>query len=123
MEAGKKLRDMYGSANEAASKKFNLSSSQIRRALNDTDYLIDARWLRDRIYELNRLVAYRKLAPLQHERINRYENYFAEKIQAGKSEAYASNYAVCNTAKDSGITEGQVRRILDTFGIRRRRYK
>jgi hypothetical protein len=120
---GKKPRGAHALANEAASKKFNISRSQIRRALNDTDYLMDEASLKLRIRELSELATHNKRFLSQCQRVKSFEAHFAVAIQAKKKPRYARTYAVKRTAVEFGVTSGQIRRILDSFEIPRYRAK
>lgn len=119
MSTGEKLRAAHAVANEATSKKFNISRSQIRRALNDADYLMDEAALKLRIRELSDLATYIKKLPSQLQRVEYFEHHVAAAIQAKKSERYARIRAIKFTAAKYKITSGQVRRILKSFAIPR----
>ncbi len=123
MATGKKPRAAHASANEAASKKFNISRSQVSRALNDIDYLIDAASLSLRIHDLRDLQGFQKRFISQRKRIECFEDQVAAAIQKGNTPANAYIYAVKRTAEEFGITHGQMRRILHTFELRGRRRK
>lgn len=122
-ETGKALRIIHAAANEAASKKFSLSRSQIRRALNDTEYLIDAAWLKHRISELSNLATYNKRFLAHHQRVKRYQEHVAARTKTGEPLRSAQVYAVKRTAEEYKITPGRMRRILDSFEVPRRRNK
>jgi hypothetical protein len=112
MEAGSKPKAAHTSATESASERFNISTWQVRRALKDTKYLIDAAWLKHSIRELSDLAAFNKRFLAQGKRIKRYENHVIAAIQKGYTPAKAHTYAIERTAKESGITNGQMRRFL-----------
>jgi hypothetical protein len=123
MQTGIKPRFARSAAAEAASKQFKISISQVRRALNDTSYLMDAAGLKHRLQELTRIAADLRFARLQHERIVQYEEYVDKAMLMGGEPTYAQRFAVKRTAEHFGITAGQVRRILDIYDIPRRKYK
>jgi hypothetical protein len=123
METGSGPRAVRASANEAASKKFNISRSQVRRALNDIDYLIDAASLRLRIHDLRDLQGFQKRFISQRKRIECFEDHVAAAIQKGYTPANAHFYGVKRTAEEFGITHGPMRRILHTFEFGGRRKK
>ncbi len=122
-ETGKTLRAIHAAAIEAASKKFSISRSQVRRALNDTGYLIDAVWLKPRISELSNLAAYNKRFLSHHQRVKRYQEHVAARTKAGDPVRKSQIYAVKRTAEEYKITPGRMRQILDAFEIPRHRNK
>ena len=123
MKTGSKVKAARACATAAARQKFDLTSGQIRRVLNDTQYLMDETTLRRRIRELRGLRRFLAPNPLHTQCIGRYESYVTAHIQKGQTETWAQIRALNETAADFHISTSQLRRILDAYGVRRHRYK
>ena len=148
MATGSKPKAARALATKTASAKFNISPWQVRRTLDDTKYLMNADSLKRNIREINKIVRDRKLAPLQLKRIQHFEDCIAAAIQKGTAALNAPAPltlkeifdittkipkntpapkvligAVKGAAKDLNISTTQLRRILDAYGIPRRRNK
>jgi AraC-like DNA-binding protein len=144
---GSKPKAAQALAIKTESEKRGISPGQVRRALNDTKYLMNADCLKHRIREIKQILRDRKLAPLQAKRIQYFEDCVAAAIQKGTTaptpapltlkeifdittkipkNTPAPNAligAVKGAAEDLNISPTQLRRILDAYGIPRRRNK
>jgi len=147
MATGSKPKAARALAIKTASEKSGISPGQVRRALKDTGYLMNADSLKRNIREIIKIERDRKLAPLQLVRIQYFEKCVAAAIQKGTTaptpapltlkeifdittkipkDTPAPNAlidAVKGAAKDLNISPTQLRRILDAYGIPRRRNK